>query len=105
MNSKRLLQGLNYRQAQKRNSDVFNSLSKKQRKKVREQGYRNIGWDNVIKSWNTLNVLNNKKPLNFVNFAIEKAEKEYQKAKQQEDLLEILETGKSVIRALKMKYQ
>ena len=105
MVSKRLLEGLNYRQVQKRNSDTFNSLNKKQQKNIRKQGYRNIGWDNVIKSWNLLNSLNNQEPLDFVNFAIEKAEKEYKKAKQKEDVVEILETGKSVIRALKMKYQ
>ncbi len=53
----KVLEGMNYRQWQKRNTENFNSLTKKQQKKVRQQGYYNLGWSNVKKSWKILNQL------------------------------------------------
>ena len=47
----KIVQNLNYRQWQKRNSTFFKKLSKSEQKEVREKGYRNIGWNNVQKSW------------------------------------------------------
>ncbi len=47
----KIVQNLNYRQWQKRNSSVFKKLSKSEQKEVKEKGYRNIGWNNVQKSW------------------------------------------------------
>jgi len=96
---------LNYRQAQKRNSEHFNNLQKSEQKIVREKGYRNVGWGNVIKSWELLQAALVNKPVNFVNFAIQKAEENYEKAKEGDDLIEVLKSGKKVISALKMKYQ
>lgn len=96
---------LNYKQCQKRNSEKFNSLDKKQQKLLRQKGYKNQGWNNVIFSWNLLKESMESVSLDFVDFAIRKAESNYEKAKKNNDLLEVLETGKSVITALKMKYK
>lgn len=46
--------GMSYREWQKRNTDAFNKLTKLQQKKARKQGYYNTGWENVQKSWNVL---------------------------------------------------
>jgi hypothetical protein len=47
----KVLEGKNYRQWQSRNTSHFNSLTKKQQKEIRNQGYCNIGWDKVQNSW------------------------------------------------------
>lgn len=47
----KLIEGMNYRQWQKRNTERFNKLTKNQQKKARQQGYSNVGWDKVQKSW------------------------------------------------------
>ncbi len=96
---------LNYKQCQKRNSEKFNSLDKDKQKLLRKKGYKNIGWKNVIFSWNLLKESMENVSINFVDFAIKKAELNYEKAKKNNDLLEVLETGKSVITALKIKYR
>ncbi|EAZ88238.1 hypothetical protein [Crocosphaera chwakensis] len=49
------IDGMNYRNWQKRNSNRFFSFSKKEQKQLREKGYYNIGWVNVRKSWQLLN--------------------------------------------------
>jgi hypothetical protein len=54
----KLIEGMNYRQWQKRNTLSFQSLSKKQQKEARKKGYYNIGWINVKKSWNIIINLN-----------------------------------------------
>lgn len=53
----KIIEGLNYRQWQKRNTEKFNSLTKEQKKDARSQGYYNVGWNNVQKSWNSLSKL------------------------------------------------
>jgi len=53
----KIIEGINYREWQKRNTENFNSLTKAQKKDARNQGYYNRGWDNVQKSWNILNQL------------------------------------------------
>ena len=105
MASKRQLDGLGYRQAQKRNSEKFNSLSQTQQKKLRQKGYKNLGWDNVCRSWNILLKFISSTPVDLIEFAVKKAEAKYKEAKQSSDLLDMLQAGKSVIRTLKMKYQ
>lgn len=47
----KLIEGMNYRQWQKRNTEHFSSLTKAQQKEARKQGYCNIGWDKVQNSW------------------------------------------------------
>ncbi|MGK7948902.1 MAG: hypothetical protein AB4368_08890 [Xenococcaceae cyanobacterium] len=53
----KILEGINYRQWQKRNTEKFNSFTKSQKKDARSQGYYNIGWDNVQKSWSIMSKL------------------------------------------------
>lgn len=43
--------GLNYKQAQKRNSIEFSKWNSTQQKQIRKEGYKNIGWEDVRKSW------------------------------------------------------
>lgn len=105
MANKQQLDGLDYKQAQKRNSEKFCSLSKIEQKQARKQGYKNLGWDNVRKSWTILQKLIPSLVVNFVGFAIKKAEDRYKQAKQNGDLLEVLEAGKAIIQSLKLKYQ
>jgi hypothetical protein len=47
----KIIEGNNYREWQQKNSHVFFQLPKKQQKKARELGYRNVGWLNVQRSW------------------------------------------------------
>jgi hypothetical protein len=56
----KIIENLNYREWQKRNSSVFKQLSKSEQKEIREKGYRNIDWNNVQKSWLILTKLNPK---------------------------------------------
>lgn len=49
-----IVNGLTYRDWQKRNTEVFSKLDCSQQKKLRYQGYRNIGWNHVQKSWSLL---------------------------------------------------
>lgn len=105
MATKKQLDGLNYRQAQKRNSETFGSLSRTEQKQIRQQGYKNLGWDNVRRAWTILQKLTSSSPVNLIEFAIEKAEANYEKAKNEGDLLEVLQSGRTLIRSLKLKYQ
>lgn len=50
---------MGYRQWQKRNTDKFNSLSKRQKQEARSKGYCNKGWEKVKKSWEIINQLVN----------------------------------------------
>lgn len=49
--------GLSYRQWQKRNTDTFQQLAKAQKQTARQQGYSNVGWQNVQTSWKILQQL------------------------------------------------
>lgn len=104
MRKKQELDGLNYRQAQKRNSDRFNSLTRNQQQQLRTQGYKNCGWDNIRTSWQLL-IDEISELVDFVDFAIKKVEHRYEQAKQTGDAIEVLEAGKAVIKSLKLKYQ
>ncbi|NEQ78048.1 MAG: hypothetical protein F6K23_36630 [Okeania sp. SIO2C9] len=59
----KIVQGLNYRQWQQRNTDKFKTLTVAQQKEARTQGFFNRGWDRVQKSWDILmsfvNIVNN----------------------------------------------
>lgn len=46
-----VIDGLGYREWQRRNSDRFKQLSRDEQKQARTKGYRNVGWENVRKSW------------------------------------------------------
>lgn len=47
----KLIENLNYRQWQERNSSILNQLTKPEQKEIRKKGYHNIGWDKVQRSW------------------------------------------------------
>ncbi|MGB3494299.1 MAG: hypothetical protein WBA57_16340 [Elainellaceae cyanobacterium] len=49
--------GMSYRQWQKRNTEFFRQLTKAQQKTARQQGYYNISWEKVRKSWEILQQL------------------------------------------------
>ncbi|TAE54898.1 MAG: hypothetical protein EAZ76_07965 [Nostocales cyanobacterium] len=48
---KKLIEGINYREWQRRNTESFNQLTKVQQKEAKKKGYHNVGWDKVINSW------------------------------------------------------
>ncbi|MGB2924422.1 MAG: hypothetical protein WBB82_03905 [Limnothrix sp.] len=50
----KIIDGLNYREWQKRNTKFFSQLTNKQKKELRAKGYKNLGWLNVQKSWTIL---------------------------------------------------
>ena len=47
----KLYNGRCYKQLQRRNSVIFNSLSQEKQNDLREMGYNNKGWENVKESW------------------------------------------------------
>lgn len=51
----KLVDDLNYRQWQKRNSSKFKKLDKVKQKELRDSGYFNVGWLKVRQSWKLLN--------------------------------------------------
>lgn len=53
-----IIDGLSYRQWQKRNTEVFQNLSKGQQRTARDQGYYNVNWQRVQQSWYILQALN-----------------------------------------------
>lgn len=54
-----LLEEMNYRQWQKRNSELFHGLSLEQQRQARKKGYYNSGWGKVKSSWELLQDLKN----------------------------------------------
>jgi len=52
---KRSFSGMNYREVQRSNSNRRSLLSKKDQKWLKENGYRNVGWDNVVKLYQKIN--------------------------------------------------
>ncbi len=57
------IDGLSYRQWQKRNTEMFQKLSRDQQRTARDQGYYNISWQRVQQSWCILQSLNNLPPV------------------------------------------
>lgn len=55
--TKRLLSGMSYREVQRSNSNRRSKLPKKDQKWLKENGYKNIGWDNVIKLYQKVNAI------------------------------------------------
>ena len=47
----KVLDELNYRQWQKRNTEAFGKLSTKRKHEARQKGYLNTGWEKVKNSW------------------------------------------------------
>lgn len=55
--NKRLFSGMSYRDVQRSNSDRKSKLPKQQQKWLKENGYRNVGWDNIIQLYQKINEL------------------------------------------------
>lgn len=49
-----LIDGMSYSQWQQRNTNYFNKLPKNKKLEARDQGYFNVGWEKVKKSWEVL---------------------------------------------------
>lgn len=64
--------GLSYRQWQKRNTDTFQQLTKAQQQAARQQGYRNTGWQQVQQSWKVLQQL--LKPISLFDAKLKKGD-------------------------------
>ena len=54
---KRLFSGMGYRDVQRSNSNRRSQLPKKERSWLKENGYKNVGWDNVIRLYQKINEL------------------------------------------------
>lgn len=54
---KRLFSGIDYRDAQRSNRDRRQLLSKESQAWLKKNGYRNVGWDNVIRLYQKINDL------------------------------------------------
>ncbi|NER83841.1 MAG: hypothetical protein F6K42_30720 [Leptolyngbya sp. SIO1D8] len=54
---KRLFSGMSYHDVQRSNSARREKLPKQEQKWLKESGYRNVGWDNVIKLYQKINDL------------------------------------------------
>ena len=52
---KRLFNGMSFREVQRFNSDRRSKLPKKNQNWLKENGYKNVGWDNVIKLYQKVN--------------------------------------------------
>jgi hypothetical protein len=55
--NKRLFSGMGYREVQRSNANRRSKLPKPDQRWLKEQGYRNVGWDNVIQLYQKINDL------------------------------------------------
>lgn len=80
----RQLDGLNYWNAQSRNSQRFKSFNKEEKKELRSKGYKNRGWNNVINSWSILQTIQddneNDNTISLSAYVAKKAIREVEKA-------------------------
>lgn len=51
------IDGMSYRQWQRRNTEFFQHLTKAQQRTARQQGYHNVSWEKVRQSWKILQQL------------------------------------------------
>ena len=56
-NKKRLFSGMGYREVQRSNSNRRSHLPKKEQVWLKENDYKNVGWENVIKLYQKINEL------------------------------------------------
>ncbi|MGF1512155.1 MAG: hypothetical protein ACFB5Z_00440 [Elainellaceae cyanobacterium] len=57
MTKKRLFSGMGYREVQRSNSHRRSHLPKDNQKLLKRNGYRNVGWENVISLYQKINSL------------------------------------------------
>ena len=65
----RIIEKLNYREWQKRNTERFNSLTKYEKECARNKGYYNKGWNNIQKSWSII-----KPPISFFEHKLKRGD-------------------------------
>ncbi len=56
---KRKFKGMSYYEVQRANSEHRNKLHKEEQKWLKNNGYKNVGWDNVIKLYEFLKIIDN----------------------------------------------
>ncbi|MEL6438337.1 MAG: hypothetical protein AAFQ80_03625 [Cyanobacteria bacterium J06621_8] len=78
----RQFDGLNYWDAQARNTQRFESFNQEKKKELRSQGYKNRGWNNIINSWNILQTTQdeNDNTISLSAYVAKKAIREVEKA-------------------------
>ena len=54
---RRLFSGMSYREVQRSNSNRRSKLPKKDQKWLKENGYKNVGWDNVVRLYQKINAI------------------------------------------------
>ena len=54
---KKLFSGMGYREVQRSNSNRRRKLSKQHQRWLKEKGYKNVGWDSIIKLYQKINEL------------------------------------------------
>lgn len=54
---KRLFSGMTYREVQRSNSNRRGQLPRLEQKLLKEKGYKNMGWDNVVSLYQKINAL------------------------------------------------
>ncbi|EKD07446.1 MAG: hypothetical protein P5702_00225 [Limnospira sp. PMC 1291.21] len=59
---KRTFLGMSYREVQKWNSENRTKLDRQQQQKLKEEGFRNVGWESVIGLYLALDALINSEP-------------------------------------------
>ncbi|MDT9186388.1 MAG: hypothetical protein P5681_01025 [Limnospira sp. PMC 894.15] len=59
---KRTFLGMSYREVQKWNSENRTKLDRQQQQKLKEEGFRNVGWESVIGLYLALDALINPEP-------------------------------------------
>lgn len=62
-NKKIKFNGMSYREIQSLNSEKRNTLKKEDQKWLRDNGYRNVGWDNIINLYQKIKDFLDKYPL------------------------------------------
>lgn len=55
----KIIESMNYRQWQERNTQFFQALNRDKQKEARKKGYHNVGWERVKLSWNIVSKLSN----------------------------------------------
>lgn len=54
---KKLFSGMGYLEVQRSNSNRRRKLSKQDQRWLKENGYKNVGWDNIVKLYQKINEL------------------------------------------------
>lgn len=102
--AKKIYDGLDYRQYQRRNSKIFFSLSKREQKELRQKGYWNVGWKKVRQSWLILREYLTSALIETLDYVLEEAKKDCQLLEQLDDLMLLLEVKSPLAALIKIKH-